>query len=146
MKKYDPQAKKCQDAIHLKYEGEEYAFIAKAIKVPIDTIKGWFEYDGLLYEQYAEYRDKRNEKLREESLTMLRGAVGTATKMIVALMGSNRDDIKFKAASAIIERIHGKPTEFLQQISDSSSDNFDEFLIQYERRKKERGKMGGNPT
>ncbi len=63
MKKYDPQAKKCQDAIRLKYEGEEYTVIAKTIKVPLDTIKSWFEYDGLLYDQYVCYRDQKNEKV-----------------------------------------------------------------------------------
>jgi hypothetical protein len=142
MKKYDPKAKKCQDAIRLKYEGEEYAMIAKTIKVPLDTIKGWFEYGGLLYEQYAEYRDKRNEELQEEAKAILQGAVATASKMLVALMGSNRDDIKFKAANAIIERIHGKPTEFINQNSESSgSDNFEKFLAGYEQRKRERGNL-----
>ncbi len=141
MKKYDPQAKKCQDAIRLKYEGEEYAVIAKEIKVPLDTIKGWFEYGGLLYDQYAEYRDQKNEELKEEALAMLRGAVGTATKMLIALMGSKRDDIKLKAASAIIERIHGKPTEYLKQISDTEPDNYDAFLARIEQRRKERGDL-----
>ena len=141
MKKYDPQAKKCQDAIRLKYEGEEYAVIAKNIRVPLDTIKGWFEYGGLLYDQYAEYRDQKNEELKEEALAMLRGAVGTATKMLIALMGSNRDDIKFKAANAIIERIHGKPTEYLKQIGEAEPDNYDAFLARIKQRRKERGDL-----
>lgn len=141
MKKYETQGKKCQEAIRLKYEGEGYAVIAKKIGVPLDTIKGWFEYGGLLYDQYAEYRDQKNEELREEALAVLRGAVGTASKMLVALMGSSRDDIKFKAASAIVERIHGKPTEFLSQIGDSEPSNFDEFVARYEQRKKERGEL-----
>lgn len=144
MKKYDPKAKKCQDAIRLKYESEEYAVIAKTIKVPLDTIKGWFEYGGLLYDQYAQYRDQKNEELKEESLAILRGAVGTASKMLVALMGSKRDDIKLKAANAIIERIHGKPTEFINQIDDSEPTNYDEFLAQIEKRKKQREAEGWN--
>jgi len=142
MKKYDPKAKKCQDAIRLKYEGDEYAVIAKTIKVPLDTIKGWFEYNGLLYEKYAEYRDQKNEELQEEALAVLRGAVGTASKMLVALMGSTRDDIKFKAANAIIERIYGKPTEVIVETNKETSDNYDELLAQIEKRRQERKAEG----
>lgn len=142
MKKYDPKAKKCQDAICLKYEGEGYAVIAKKIKVPLDTIKGWFEYGGFLHEQYANYRDQKNEELKEEALVVLRGAVGTASKMLVALMGSTRDDIKFKAANAILERIYGKPTEIIVESEKETSDNYDELLAQIERRRQERKAHG----
>lgn len=144
MKKYDPKAKKCQDAIRLKYEGDEYAVIARKIKVPLDTIKGWFEYGGLLYEKYAEYRDQKNEELQKEAISVLRGAVGTASKMLVALMGSNRDDIKFKAANAIIERIYGKPTEIIVETDKETSDNYDELLAQIAKRRKQREAEGWN--
>lgn len=144
MKKYDPKAKKCQDAIRLKYEGDEYAVIARKIKVPLDTIKGWFEYGGLLYEKYAEYRDQKNEELQKETIGVLRGAVGTASKMLVALMGSNRDDIKFKAANAIIERIYGKPTEIIVETDKKTSDNYDELLAQIAKRRKQREAGGWN--
>ena len=111
MKKYDPQAKKCQDAIRLKYEGEEYSVIAKAIKVPLDTIKGWFEYGGLLFESYKEYRDAQNKFREEEALEVLRREIKTASRMLVGLMASTSDGVKLKAVLSILERLLGKPTQ-----------------------------------
>lgn len=58
-------------AVELKYEGESYQAIAKAIRVPLDTIKGWFESDGILsqyYENYTTNMDALRKKTAEHSL------------------------------------------------------------------------------
>lgn len=111
MPKYDPQSKKCQDAIRLHYEGEGYAVIARTIKVPIDTIKKWFAEDGLLADAYKEYRDAQNQFREKEALQELRREIKTAARMLLGLMGSESDAVKLRAVLAILERLLGKPTQ-----------------------------------
>ena len=111
MPKYDPQGKKCQDAIRLRYEGENYAMIARELKIPIDTIKKWFAEGGLLYESYREYRDAQNQFREQEALDELRREIKTAARMLLGLMGSENDAVKLRAVLAILERLLGKPTQ-----------------------------------
>lgn len=111
MPKYDPQSKKCQDAIRLKYEGEDYPVIARTLHVPIDTIKKWFAEGGLLYENYKEYRDAQNQFREREALQELRREIKTAARMLLGLMGSESDAVKLRAVLAILERLLGKPIQ-----------------------------------
>lgn len=111
MPKYDPQGKKCQDAIRLKYEGEDYAVIARTLKVPINTLKKWFADGGLLAEKYKEYRDTQNKLREDEALEVLRREIKTASRMLVGLMASTSDGVKLKAVLAILERLLGKPMQ-----------------------------------
>lgn len=111
MPKYDPQGKKCQDAIRLKYEGEDYAVIARTLKVPINTLKKWFADGGLLAEDYKEYRDAQNKLREDEALEVLRREIKTASRMLVGLMASTSDGVKLKAVLAILERLLGKPMQ-----------------------------------
>lgn len=111
MPKYDPQGKKCQDAIRLKYEGEDYSVIARTLKVPINTLKKWFADGGLLAEKYKEYRDTQNKLREEEALEVLRREIKTASRMLIGLMASTSDGVKLKAVLAILERLLGKPTQ-----------------------------------
>lgn len=111
MPKYDPQSKKCQDAIRLKYEGESYAVIMRDLKVPMNTLKKWFAEGGLLFESYREYRDAQNQFREEEALEVLRREIKTASRMLVGLMASTSDAVKLRAVLAILERLLGKPTQ-----------------------------------
>lgn len=111
MPKYDPQGKKCQDAIRLKYEGEDYAVIARTLTVPINTLKKWFADGGLLFEDYKEYRDAQNKFREEEALEVLRREIKTASRMLVGLMASTSDGVKLRAVLAILERLLGKPMQ-----------------------------------
>lgn len=110
-KRYDPQGKKCQDAIRLKYEGEDYAVIARTLKIPIDTLKKWFAESGLLAESYKEYRDSQNKFREQEALEELRREIKTAARMLIGLMASTSDGVKLRAVLAILERLLGKPTQ-----------------------------------
>ncbi len=114
MPKYDPQGKKCQDAIRLRYEGENYAMLARTLKVPVDTIKKWFAEGGLLADAYKEYRDSQNEFREQEALDELRREIKTAARMLLGLMASTSDAVKLRAVLAILERLLGKPTQPLR--------------------------------
>lgn len=110
----DHKNKKCQEAIQLKYEGETYPLISKKLKVPLNTIKDWFREDGLLKEEYEAYRDEENQKRRELANETLKKNINTAADILVGLMGSDKDEIKFKAAMAIHEREFGKAVQPLE--------------------------------
>lgn len=113
-KKYDPRGKICQEAIRLKYDNEPYVVISKKIKVPQSTIAGWFEEGGLLKEEYKEYREEENQKRRELADETLKKHVDTAATILVGLMGKDKLEIVFKAATAILEREFGKAVQPLE--------------------------------
>lgn len=96
-------------AIELKYEGESYQAIGKAIRVPLDTIKGWFESGGILSQYYENYTTNMNNLRKKTAERSLVRNVVTASTMLVALMGSEKDEIKFRAAKEILDRVIGEP-------------------------------------
>ncbi|MBI1999481.1 MAG: hypothetical protein HYS74_02425 [Parcubacteria group bacterium] len=102
-------------AIELKYEGEGYQTIAKTIRVPLDTIKGWFESGGILAESYENYTTNMNELREKAAAGVLMRNVATASNMMVALMGSEKDEIKFRAAKEILDRVIGEPQPPVEQ-------------------------------
>lgn len=104
--KTDP---KCREAIRLKFMNEQYASIAKKIKVSLSTVEHWFASDGFLKEEYDNYsREKTNELglLCDENLAK---NVLIASNMLVALMGSTEDGVKFRAVKEILDRVRGTP-------------------------------------
>lgn len=140
MPKYDPQGKKCQDAIRLKYEGEDYSVIARTLKVPINTLKKWFADGGLLAEKYKEYRDTQNKLREDEALEVLRREIKTASRMLIGLMASTSDGVKLKAVLAILERLLGKPTQPVRHEGNLGLSN-----LSYEQQLREiREKYGDN--
>lgn len=141
MPKYDPQSKKCQDAIRLKYEGESYAVIMRDLKVPMNTLKKWFAEGGLLFEDYREYRDTQNQFREEEALEVLRREIKTASRMLIGLMASTSDAVKLRAVLAILERLLGKPT---QPIRHEGNLNLTE--MPYEQQLREIRKKYGDTT
>lgn len=94
-------------AIEKKYEGESYNAIAKIIKTPLSTIKGWFEKDGLLHQEYEDYALEMNKIKRRVAEQNLVRHVVTACNMLVALLGSDKDEVKFRACKEILDRVLG---------------------------------------
>jgi len=93
---------KQQRAIELKYEGENYQAIAKTLRVSIDTIKNWFASNGVLFEKYHAYAKNMNRmRILEASITIAQ-QVHLASRMLISLMGSKRDEVKLKAAREIL--------------------------------------------
>lgn len=109
MNKTDTKNGKYQDAIRLKYNGESYPVISKKISTPVSTVEKWFAFNGLLREQYDEYRDKQNALLSDLCDETLAKNVHIASNMLVALMGSSEDGVKFRAVKEILDRVRGAP-------------------------------------
>jgi transposase len=105
---------KYQDAIRLKYEGETYAAIAKALKTPLSTVQKWFAFGGLLKDEYEKYRDEQNEFKKAESQEILRKNLAAAASMMVTLLSSKDDNVRFRAAKEILDRELGSPKETIE--------------------------------
>lgn len=114
MAKLDTKSKRCNDAIRLKYEGESYDAISKAIKTPVETIRGWFKPSGPLATAYEEYSDEQNDFKKREAQETMRKNITTAASMLVALMGSPDDNVKFRAAKELLDRELGSPKETVE--------------------------------
>lgn len=110
----------------MKYEGLSYPEIAKITGVPVDTIKEWFRSGGILVEGYNDYRDEQNEFANAEAKQSIKKNVKTAADMLVALMASTDDSVKFKAVKEILDRELGKP-------KDQDGDNLWGGDLSYER-------------
>ena len=133
-----------REAIHLRYQGntaEEAVerLTAKGLKTTVNTYEGWFVTGGLLeveYEKYCQEQEDietRVEKvLRERAKHIMSGAVKTAAEMLVALMGSDRDEVKLKACLKIIEQEFGKSVQPL-----SGHITYEQTIRQLEREEEE---------
>lgn len=108
-KKADINNKRYQDAIRLKFTGESYPVIAKKIKTPVSTVEKWFAVGGLLKGEYEKYRDEQNENLGALSDEILARNVHVAANMLIALMGSPENAVKFRAVKEILDRVRGAP-------------------------------------
>lgn len=113
-KRTDTKNEKYQEAIRLKYNGESYPVIAKKLKVSVYTVEGWFAFGGLLKEEYDKFRDEQNEIRNQQAQWVLQKNVETAATMLVALMGSADDSVKFRASKEILDRELGSPKETVE--------------------------------
>ena len=107
-KRIDIKNQKYQKAIHLKYEGFSYPEIAKLLKVSEITVKRWFRPGGLLKDEYDAYEKETNAMADSAVDAILSTKVELAAKMLVALMGSKKDTMKFRAAKTILDYCFGK--------------------------------------
>ena len=114
MARIDPKSKRANDAIRLRYEGESYDAISKAIKTPVETIRSWFKQSGVLREQYEEYSSEQNTFKKKEAQETISKNITTAASMLVALMGSADDNVKFRAAKELLDRELGSPKETVE--------------------------------
>lgn len=113
-KRTDTKNAKYQEAIRLKYNGESYPVIAKKLKVSVYTVEGWFAFGGLLKDEYDTFRDEQNEIRKQQAEWILQKNVETAATMLVALMGSADDGVKFRASKEILDRELGSPKETIE--------------------------------
>ncbi|MFA6018560.1 MAG: hypothetical protein WC776_05285 [Patescibacteria group bacterium] len=113
-KKVDIKSTKYQEAVRLKYSGDSYSFISKKIKIPVSTIEKWFAFGGLLKGEYEKYRDEQNTIRHENGLVIFKKNIEIASSMIVALMGSENDNVKLNASKEIVYREYGKPKETVE--------------------------------
>lgn len=133
-----------REAIRLRYEGNssDEAVIKltdQGLKTTVYTYECWFKTGGLLeaeYEKYCQNQEdieaKVEKVLRNRAKHIMSGAVKTAAEMLVALMGSDRDEVKLKACLKIIEQEFGKPVQPL-----SGTITYEQSIRQLEREEEE---------
>ncbi len=135
-------------AMEMKYKGNSYQEIAEflnerfkksrktknGLSFTEQTIKDWFKESGTLCEDYRLYEEEMDEihrnaieiikkmgvRIREENFRV-------ANEMLVALMGSDNDSIKLAAIKELLDRVEGKPKQFLDVKKD------EEGLLVYEK-------------
>ena len=107
-KRADIKNQKYQKAIRLKYESFSYPEIAQLLKVSEITVKRWFRPEGLLKDEYDVYEKEMNTMTDSVVDAILKTKVEVAAKMLIALMGSKKDAIKFRAAKTILDYCFGK--------------------------------------
>ncbi len=134
--------KKYKKAIEMKYDGESYETIAKFLKVAVATVKDWFWKGGILYDHYQEYSDLLNETKTEVAKETISKNLDIAAQMIVGLMGSDKDEIKFKAAKEILDRELGKPKETIQHEGNVGLDFSYEHILKKARQQKQKADSG----
>jgi transposase len=134
--------KKYKKAIEMKYDGESYETIAKSLKVAVATVKDWFWNGGILYDHYQEYSDLLNETKTEVAKETISKNLDIAAQMIVGLMGSDKDEIKFKAAKEILDRELGKPKETIQHEGNVGLDFSYEHILKKARQQKQKTDSG----
>lgn len=133
-----------REAIRLRYEGNTQNEIiekltAQGLKATVNTIEGWFRSGGLLEAEYEKYYRQQEDieaavekVIRARAQHIMKSAVKTASEMLVALMGSDRDEVKLKACLKIIEQEFGKS---VQPISGHLS--YEQIIKQLEQEKDE---------
>lgn len=142
----------------MKYKGFLYQDIAERLneftnksrisrKFTMQTIKDWFKEGGALAEAYRLYEEEMNE-IHRETLEVIKRAGARireenfklANEMLVALMGSQNDNVKLGAIKELLDRIEGQPKQFL----DIKKSEVGLDLLKHEHRlEKIRGKQTG---
>lgn len=122
-KTIDIKNQKYQKAIHLKYEGFSYPEIAQLLLVSPVTVKRWFRPSGLLKDEYDAYEKETNAMCDSVVDEIFKKKVEVAATMIIALMGSKKDNMKFRAAKTILDYCFGK-TGLSQEDEDEEKNNY----------------------
>ncbi|MBI2450849.1 MAG: hypothetical protein HYV52_00710 [Parcubacteria group bacterium] len=145
-------------AIEMKYKGVSYQDIAERLneyasksrisrKFTMQTIKDWFKESGALAEAYRLY-EQEMDGIHRETLEVIKKAGARvreenfrlANEMLVALMGSQNDNVKLGAIKELLDRVEGQPKQFL----DIKKTEVGLDLLKHEHRlEKVRGKQAG---
>lgn len=144
--------------MEMKYKGVLYQDIAESLneyagksrvsrKFTMQTIKDWFKESGTLAEAYRLYEEEMDE-IHRETLEVIKKAGARvreenfrlANEMLVALMGSETDNVKLGAIKELLDRVEGQPKQFL----DIKKTEVGLDLLKHEHRlEKIRGKQAG---
>jgi len=150
-------------AMEMKYKGSSYKEIADFLNEKFrksrktknglsfieQTIKDWFKESGTLYEDYRYYEEQMDE-IHREAMEVIRKAgvrireenFRVANEMLVALMGSDNDNIKLAAIKELLNRVEGQPRQFLNVKKDEEGLFVYESIIRkIEKEKEEKEKQ-----
>lgn len=134
-------------ALASKYKGVSYQDIAEMLneqaqksgvnrKFTEQTLKDWFRESGPLSEAYRLYETEMDD-IHRETMEVIKKAGARireenfkiANEMLIALMGSQNDNVKLGAIKELLDRVEGKPKEFLDVQKHNGVD-----LLKYENR------------
>jgi len=139
-------------ALELKYKGNPYQDIAEILNSQFEksrkagfteqTIKDWFKESGTLCETYKLYEQEMDEIHRETTDAIKKAGVRIreqnfriANEMLVALMGSQHDNVKLGAIKELLDRIEGKPKEVIS--IDEKHTTYEQIIRELEREQQE---------
>lgn len=125
-------------AIELKYLGNTHKEISEKIDVPFDTINGWFESNGKLYNDYSEYAKMMNDKRQKEveaQYIQSDESILRITTDIMKKVGANvsKDDgeltvADFERAWKIQRIMQGLPTNYEKKDVNAKVEYTDEVI------------------
>lgn len=121
-------------AIRMRFNGNNSKEIAEIVKKSPGTIDNWFSLNGRLYEEYNNFAEKSKKNISNETSANLIKNAKIASDVMIDLLGSRNELVRAKAAKEIIDRTLGKPNEFMNLYTQSSSINFTQMI---EKDKKE---------
>lgn len=140
-------------AMELKYKGVLYTDIAETLNelgqksgvkrnFTDRSLKDWFRTDGPLYEAYHLYEEEMDE-IHRETLEVIKKAgmrvreenFRLANEMLVALMGSNNDNVKLGAIKELLDRVEGKPKELISV--DEGHPSYEQVIRQLEEEERQ---------
>lgn len=133
--------------LELKYKGNSYQDIAETLnsqfeksrkgKFTEQTIKDWFKESGTLCETYKLYEQEMDEVHKETMDAIKKAGVRIreqnfriANEMLVALMGSQTDNVKLAAVKELLDRVEGKPTDNVE--SEKKHRSYEDIIRQLE--------------
>lgn len=134
-------------ALELKYKGNSYQDIAETLNSQFEksrkgefteqTIKDWFKESGTLCETYKLYEQEMDEVHKETMDAIKKAGVRIreqnfriANEMLVALMGSQTDNVKLAAVKELLDRVEGKPTDNVE--SEKKHRSYEDIIRQLE--------------
>ncbi|MDP3696866.1 MAG: hypothetical protein Q8R55_02425 [Candidatus Taylorbacteria bacterium] len=137
-----------KEAIAMKYRGTPYKDIAEKLTERFSkevsrgfsdqTIKDWFKLGGTLHEDYRTYETEIDEIERENLIIIKKmGArireenFRIANEMLVALIGSENDNVKLGAIRELLDRVEGKPKEAIS--IDEKHTTYEQIIRELER-------------
>jgi len=146
-------------ALELKYKGNPYQDIAEILNSQFEksrkagfteqTIKDWFKESGTLCEVYKLYEQEMDEIHRETIDAIKKAGVRIreqnfriANEMLVALIGSENDNVKLGAIRELLDRVEGKPKEVISV--DDKRPSYEQIIRDLEREEEEYKKENEN--
>ena len=148
-----------KEAMAMKYRGTPYKDISEKLTERFSkevsrgfsdqTIKDWFKLGGTLHEDYRTYETEIDEVERENLIIIKKmGArireenFRIANEMLVALIGSENDNVKLGAIRELLDRVEGKPKEAISV--DDKRPSYEQIIRELEREEEEYKKRNEN--
>lgn len=138
-------------AIEMKYKGDTYQGIADRLndyaqksrisrRFTTQTVKDWFKASGTLAEAYCIYEQEMDD-IHRETMDVVRKAgirirdenFRLANEMLIALMGSPNDNVKLGTIKELLDRVEGKPKEYLAV--EENHLTIEQLAIEYAKKK-----------